>query len=46
MRKKRNLRGWDVQKGGRTVREGKKGDISIGGAIKGLSKNMTLWKIS
>ena len=38
------MREWDAQEGGRTVRERKRKDILIEGAIKGLSRNIALGK--
>ena len=43
-REEENMREWDAQEGGRTVRERKERDILIEGAIKGLTRNMKLRK--
>ena len=39
-----NMREWDAQEEGRTVRERKKRNVLIEGAIKGLSRNTALGK--
>ena len=43
-REEENMREWDAQEGGRTVRERKERDTLIEEAIKGLLRNIALGK--